>query len=1108
MRRLSDAAIARPRAALVLFALVVLALGFFARGLESRLTATTLLTPGSESAQANELYKKEFGDGITIPVLLEGPPKQLDRQGPALVRALREQKHFRVLSAWDRGPAGEALRARDGAGLIVVGVDRPLQYAVEQGLKDVEAIVARETSGAVEPHVTGLASIGLGVKDSSLSAVARAEKIAAPLLLIVLLLVFRSVVAAAVPAIFGGAAVVAGMGGLSLVTHVRDIDAIAVSLCSMMGLALGVDYSLLLVSRFREELDGRTGREAACQALERTVDTAGRTVLFAGAVLAAAMGVAFFTAPGDLLTSATIGVLMAIVMSVLAAVVGMPAALVLIGSHIDRLWLGRRRAPGHRSAPVRLAIRTLHRPAVPALLVLGVLMLGAAPALALRTGPPDVRMLPKDSPVRKDYEAVRDVMGAGWTAPFEIIVRVPDGAITDRKRLKALKRWQDEVARMPGVEGVVGPGAIAAQLPPASQTKQLTKVGKQLARGKQDLQRLEEGLGDAGDGVRELRSGLGEAADGAGRLAEGGQAAAEGAAAVRTGLARAADGAAKLSAGLRRGRDGGGRLARGADRTAAGAARLARELERTRGEVEQGAARARELPAGLRKGADDLGKLRESAQRTEAELRAALKELEGMTVGKADPRYRAAVTAVATALGAASGRNPVTGKPVADGYDGLDASLARAQSELGRAATGADEVVAGIERLARGLGELAAGARELRSGADRLARGADQLHAGLKRLAAGGGELDSGLSQLTAGAGKLEDGVDRLAGGAARLRGGLSDGNRRSGELETGLERGERRVAQQGDELVQADVSGLTRSARRSPGLFDSGYFTLAALDGARGAQRAGAQFAVSLERGGQGGRIMVVPETGPNEPGTAALKERLQAATPRLEKAIGGEAAVGGAAAFLDDYDRVTSDRFPYLVLGIVLASWIVLIPVFRSLLLPLIAIALNLITVGAAFGILALLFQGDGPLADAGFIDAVSSAGIFCTLFGLSIDYQVFLITRMREGWERTGSTKDAIAHGLEKTAPVVTGAAGIMLGVFAAFSLADVASIQQFGLGLAIAIVIDATLVRLVLLPAAMRACGKWCWWLPAWLERRIPRWDVDGADASSPAPRVVP
>src|SRR4029079_16407206 len=116
----------------------------------------------------------------------------------------------------------------------------------------------------------------------------------------------------------------------------------------------------------------------------------------------------------------------------------------------------------------------------------------------------------------------------------------------------------------------------------------------------------------------------------------------------------------------------------------------------------------------------------------------------------------------------------------------------------------------------------------------------------------------------------------------------------------------------------------------------------------------------------------------------------------------------------------------------------------------------------------VLALLFQGDGPFADPGFIDGVSASGIFCVLFGLSIDYQVFLLTRMREGWERFGDTREAIAFGLERTAGVVTGAAGIMLGVFAAFPLADVASIRQFGLRLAVAVLIDATVVRLVLLP----------------------------------------
>ncbi|HVL94740.1 MAG TPA: MMPL family transporter [Solirubrobacteraceae bacterium] len=1089
MTRLSHTAVGRPRAALALLGAALLALGLLGLDLESRLTPTTLYTPGTESADANRIYEAEFGDGITIPVLLVGPERALDRQGPALVRRLREQPDFRVLSAWDRGPAGEALRPEGGSALIIVAVDRRLEEAVDAGLRDVEREVRRSLRDPVRSHVTGLASIGLGVKDSSLSAVARAEKLAIPILIVVLLAVFRSVVAAIIPLVFGGAVVIAGNGALALLTRLTDVDAIAVSLASMMGLALGVDYSLLLVSRFREELAAR-GPAAAREAASATAASAGRTVVFAGAVLWAAMLVALAVAPGDLLASASFGVLVAVAMSVVCATIGIPAVLVLLGPNVDRLWIG-----GHRdaraSAPVRAAMRVLARPLVPALLVLGVLLAGAVPALALRTGPPDVRMLPAGSQVRKDFEAVRDTMGAGWTTPFEVIVRVPEGAITERRRLLVLRDWQRRLARSPNVLGVVGPGAIAEQAPDARVTRTLAASGRTLARGRRDLARLRGGLDRAGDGVRRLREGLAQAAGASTRLAAGGAAARDGAARVRAGLAEAARGADALAEGLRAARAGGGRLARGAQETAAGAARLARELDATRGRVEAALPAARRLPEGLREGARDLARLREPAQRTEAELRAALKELDRFSLGRGDPRYDEAYTAVARALGAASGRHPLTGAPVAPGYDGLDASIARGAQGLETAAGAAAQLVAGTERLARGLAELSDGARELRAGAARLERGADRLRAGLRRLAAGGGRLHAGLADLHDGAGRLGGGISQLAAGAQRLGGGLDDGARRTETLAGGLDRGERGVRRSGRTLLRSDFSGLARSARRSPGLFESGYFTLAALDGAREDERSSASFAVSLDRGGRAGNVMVVPETGPNEPETAALGDRLAREADEVAERLGGEAAVGGAARFLDDYDRATAARFPLLVLGIVLASYLVLVVVFRSLVLPAIAVALNLVTVGAAFGLLALLFQGsDPPLGGAGFIDAVSTSGIFCVLFGLSIDYQVFLITRMREGWELTGSTTGAIAHGLERTASVVTGAALIMLGVFAAFALADVTSIRQFGLGLAVAVLIDATVVRLVLLPAAMRACGRWCWWLPAPLARRLP------------------
>jgi RND superfamily putative drug exporter len=196
----------------------------------------------------------------------------------------------------------------------------------------------------------------------------------------------------------------------------------------------------------------------------------------------------------------------------------------------------------------------------------------------------------------------------------------------------------------------------------------------------------------------------------------------------------------------------------------------------------------------------------------------------------------------------------------------------------------------------------------------------------------------------------------------------------------------------------------------------------------------------------------------------------------------------VGGPAAILQDFDALTSSRFWLLVAALSGVTYLVLVWVFRSVLLPLLAVALNLVTVAAAFGLLVVGFQGAAPLGGAGFLDAIMVTTIFSVVFGLSIDYEVFLIARMREGWLRTGSTDEAIAYGLRSTASVVTGAALIMTAVFVAFAFAEIATMRQLGIGLTIAVLLDATIVRLVLLPAAIRLIGDAVWWGPGY---RVPR-----------------
>jgi RND superfamily putative drug exporter len=199
-------------------------------------------------------------------------------------------------------------------------------------------------------------------------------------------------------------------------------------------------------------------------------------------------------------------------------------------------------------------------------------------------------------------------------------------------------------------------------------------------------------------------------------------------------------------------------------------------------------------------------------------------------------------------------------------------------------------------------------------------------------------------------------------------------------------------------------------------------------------------------------------------------------------------------------DYARQISAILPLLIATLAVITWVALVIVTRAIVLPLIAVALNLLTVGAAFGALVLLYQGAAPaLGGPGYLDAVAVVGIFGIVFGLSIDYEVFLVSRMREEYARTGSTELAIERGLLQTAGVVTGAAAIMAGVFAAFALSSFVDIAEFGTGLTIAVVLDATLVRIVLLPALTRLCGAAAWWLPRWLDRIVSPWHAGELEA---------
>jgi RND superfamily putative drug exporter len=218
--------------------------------------------------------------------------------------------------------------------------------------------------------------------------------------------------------------------------------------------------------------------------------------------------------------------------------------------------------------------------------------------------------------------------------------------------------------------------------------------------------------------------------------------------------------------------------------------------------------------------------------------------------------------------------------------------------------------------------------------------------------------------------------------------------------------------------------------------------------------------------------------------------------------------ASLGGVAPEDRDFVHAVYGNFGYVLLFVVLLTYVLLARAFRSLLLPLKAVVLNLVSLGAAYGIIVFIFQqGHGSQAIWG-VPATQSIipwiplMIFAFLYGLSMDYEVFMLTRMREAYDETGNTKVAIQLGLARTGKLVTSAALVLMFAFLVLSSSPGTDIKQFGIGLAAGIIFDATVIRALLVPALVTLMGRWNWWLPEWAARAL------RTSPSEPAPEAAP
>ncbi|HWC87937.1 MAG TPA: MMPL family transporter [Solirubrobacteraceae bacterium] len=1102
MHRLLTVGARRPRAALAAWVLATAILGVVGLGVGQHLAVSNLLVPGTESAHEAHLFQQQFGNGISAPILLTGPTASLNQEGPALAQSLARLPGAHVVSAWDGGSMGRSLRPSPGAALVLVAVIGSGHTASTDIERSIRGVVHTHVAAPVHARISGLDAVGLQLESASFSAVHRAELIAIPLLLVVLLLVFGSPAAAAIPAVLGFGTVFAGFGLISLLASVLPLTELATIAASMMGLALGVDYSLLVVSRFRDELrdagDPREIRRAAAVAALR----AGRTVAFAGGAIAVLMLCALAVAAGTLLLSAVVGVIIVAAVSVASTILAAPAALALWGRHVVKGAATRPATASARPAAASArpaasgASRSLIARAGRSSLIVGAAAAGLLAlgwqALSLATGPPDARQLPAASSARRDYEAVSKRVGPGWLTPYELLVVVHSGAITTLPRLDAIAAAQRTIAGDPDVAGVIGPGPLAAQARPLAHAETtVADTNRSLKRSARDVVTLSTRLGQAAAGAGRVKAGFAQAADAVHTLASGG---ADGGGAVvklRAGLEQAAAGSRLTDAGLLQAAQGAIRVASGGRSAATGATRLASQLGIGSATAASAGPRLHSFAQKLHADATSLGTLADSVgalgtgpANANAQLATASQELAAMQVGRGDPRYDAVVQAVQAAQSSLAS-TPAAGD-LADQLRQLGVNEQQAGSE-------ADSLATSVAQLTQSANRLRLGAQRLSAGLATLERGQSALATGVKRLASSGAALTAGLVTLSTGTATLGHRLGSLQSGAGGLARGLAHEQRQAALLTSALSAGQRSAA--ATAKASPGHSQLLGTLARNPGVFRSGYMVLAGLEGSAAAQHAGVDFTVNVARTGEAARMVIVPRSAPASAATGALRHRLEKVARALAAATGARVLVGGPAAQLRDYSTVAAGRMPLLIAVLMLATFVLLVLVFRSLFAALVGVLLNLLSVGAAFGALSLLSGGSHPLIGGpGHVDALSVSAMFAATFALSIDYQVFLLTRIREGWLRTGSVAEGVDYGIARTARVVAGAAAVMVGVFLAFATSDVATVRQLGIGLAVAISLDATVVRLILLPHALRLGGRFTWWLPSWLDRRLPVLDV--------------
>jgi uncharacterized membrane protein YdfJ with MMPL/SSD domain len=860
------------------------------------------------------------------------------------------------------------------------------------------------------------------------------------LAMIILAFAFGSIVAMGMPIVSALFGLVPALCIIGLLGHLASIPSIAPTLATMIGLGVGIDYALFFVSRHRAGLaDGLDVPES----IGRTLATSGSAILFAGGTVVIALaslavaGIPFVTALG--LASAV-----AVLTAVLAALTLLPAVLALLGTRVDAWRLPAFLRPKQRAEGAGLWAAwsrfVTGRPRRTVLIAVAVLVPLIIPVFFLTLGQEDIGTTPTSTTERQAYDLMSAEFGPGYNGPLLIAVSLPTPATADptvQAQEDQVKALQSELEQ--------------EQKEGEQQQKELTRQSDELKADQAALEQQQAALEAQAARLRSEQVDLERQAASLSAQEASLTAQARTLRAQETSLRAQAQAAEQRVAGLRGEREGLRARARGLE-----------------GQVVALVAQARSLEGRL------------------TAVRARRAEVQKAITGSDDPARRRALGAALASLQAEEAR--------------ARGQAARLRAQAGGLPARAGALRSQAESLRAQAPGLRARARSFRSQAASLARRSAALAAQAASLARQGAALAAQASSLESqGAALQADGAELQSEGA-ELQERADALTTQEAQLEQ-LQRTAAAQQKQAEELQAELTTTLTKAGGDARGTDPRLVALQDALAGTPGVDLVSPP---RINDSGSAAIYSVIPTTAPSDEATADLVQRLR--TTVIPDAIDGTdlvVNVGGSTASNVDLAAEISSKL-LLVIGVVLAlSFLVLLVAFRSLLVPLQAALVNALSVAAAFGVLTACFQfgwgislvGVDTTADSVPIASFVPLMMFAVLFGLSMDYQVFLLSQVAQSRAAGQDGAAAVASGLRASGKVICAAGLIMMGVFGSFILNGDPIVKQFGVGLTVAVALAASMV-LLLAPALLVLMGGRAWWLPRWLGRVLPAIDIEG------------